>query len=280
MNNEIFMTLTCYNSENITSPWYIKNKNTGLGNMLFQTASGLSYAKENNATLFVPALNTYFEKEELNKENTIFRKMNTDIVKGFDETKNSFLTETDYIFSIPFINNIHFSGYLENYHNFDKNRSLILDYFRPTEEDKNYLYNKYPFIKDENISSIHIRMGPDIQCIIPTERKNEIMVTYYNLIDHMILHKNINSLIVVTNDIEYCKQILTCEKYKDIIFYYSDEIHSFNDVWLISLVKNNILSFSTLAWWGSYLNEHKNKYIIGSNNVTRKNLKCHEWIYI
>ena len=67
------------------------------------------------------------------------------------------------------------------------------------------------------------------------------MLTYYELIDHMIHNKNISSFMVLTNDKEYCKQILSCGKYTDINFYYSDEIHAFNDIWLISLIKNNII---------------------------------------
>jgi len=279
MNNKVFITLSCYDCSNITSPFYIKHKNTGVGNILFQISSGLSYAKENNATLYVPALNTYFKLEELNKENTIFKKINTDFVDGYDKTKIYDFLNLD-VFSLPFVNNIHFKGYLEDYNNFNKHKSLILDYFRPTEETNHYLYNKYPFIKDENISSIHIRMGPDFQLLFSTQTKNEWILSYYKLIDHMINIKQVNSFLVLTNDPEYCKQILNCEKYKNIIFYYSDEIHAFNDVWLMSLIKNNIISCSTLAWWGSYLNENKNKYIIGSTNDVRNNLKYKEWNYI
>jgi LysM repeat protein len=271
----------CYNLKGLRSRWYIKNQNTGVGNMLFQISSGLSYAKENNALLFVPGLNTYFNSEELKKEDTIFRKINTDIVEEYDEKNIYYFSESDScVFSLPFFNNIQFSGYLENFENFDKNRSLILDYFRPTEKDKIYLYNKYPFIKNDYISSLHIRMGQDIQQIYSNKEKNNFMLSYYEVIDHMITNKNINSFMVLTNDTEYCKKILKCEKYKSIKFYYSDEIHAFNDIWLISLMKNNIISFSTLSLWGSYLNENEDKYIVGSNKIVKEKLKYKEWIYI
>jgi hypothetical protein len=276
MDNRVFINLTCYSTQTTTSAWYIKNKNTGIGNILFQIASGLSYAKENNATLYVPSLNSFFKAEEIKKEDTIFKKINTDIVDGYNEIYYNF--QNSYVFSLPFVNNIHFQGYLENYHNFHKNRSLILDYFRPSEEDKNYLYNKYPFIKNDNISSIHIRMGPDIKLLYPTNIINENIQSYYDLIDHMIIHKKINSFMVLTNDIEYSQKVLNCEKYKDIVFYYSDEKHAFYDLWIISLMKNNIISFSTLAAWGSYLNENEDKYIIGSKQCHR--LTHHEWVYI
>ncbi len=96
----------------------------------------------------------------------------------------------------------------------------------------------------------------------------------------MIHHKNISYFMVITNDKEYYKQILSCGKYTDINFYYSDEIHAFNDIWLISLIKNNIISFSTLSLWGSYLNENENKYIVGSNKIVKDKLRYKEWIYI
>ena len=94
----------------------------------------------------------------------------------------------------------------------------------------------------------------------------------------MIKEYNINNFFVLTNDKRHCYTILNNNiKYKNINFYYSNE-RDFYDIWLISLIKYNIVSGSTLSWWGSYLNEHVDKYIVGHNNLgTRRNP---EWKFI
>ena len=54
MNKNVFLTLSAYDNNNVTSHFYIKNKNLGTGNILFQIASLLNYAYKNNSTLYVP----------------------------------------------------------------------------------------------------------------------------------------------------------------------------------------------------------------------------------
>jgi hypothetical protein len=282
MSNNLFITLTSYNSTNKTSPWYIKNKNNGIGNILFQIASGLTYAIKNNATLYVPSLSTYFNLEEINKEDTIFRNINTNKLEEYSENNIIGHYDSNYsIFNQEFYNNINLTGYFENHNNFDENRELILNYFRPTNKDKEYILNKYPIIMDNNLSSIHIRKGDDYTSIYSKEQLDNMESCYFELLDHMINIKNITNFFVLTNDKEYCNLILNNnEKYKNINFYYSNE-RDYIDIWIISLIKNNLLSKSTLSWWGSYLNENENKYIVvNSKNNIISDIKYPNWTYI
>ena len=282
--NNIFLILSGYNVNTVTSSFYIKNKNIGTGNILFQIASLLNYAYKHNATLFVPCLNTYFQLENLKKENTIHRRICTDIPESYNESNIiDLLSISDfYIFDQSFYNNMHMRGYFENFNNFDENRDLILNYFRPNEEDQKYILEKYPIIKNDNISSIHIRMGPDIKNYYSTDHISMIENTYHELINHMIEHKQVEIFMVFTNDKSYCESFLNNnnDKYKNIQFIYSEEDIDFFDMWIISMIKNNIISFSTFSLWGSYLNENQDKYIVGSNKTVKEKLKYHEWVYI
>jgi hypothetical protein len=283
MSQNTFITLTHYNLTNTTSNWYIKNKNNGIGNMLFQIASGINYSLKNNAILYVPSLNTYFSLEELNKENTIFKNINTEIKEEYSETNihTHALNSDYYIFDQPFYNNINLMGYFENHNNFDENRNLILNYFRPSINDKEYILNKYPIIYENNLCSIHIRRGSDYTTIYNDEELRIMELSYFELLDHMINIKNITNFFVLTNDKEYCELILNNnEKYKNINFYYSNE-RDYIDIWIISLIKNNLLSKSTLSWWGSYLNENDDKYIVANTkNYIISNVKYPDWTYI
>jgi O86/O127-antigen biosynthesis alpha-1,2-fucosyltransferase len=169
-------------------------------------------------------------------------------------------------------------NYFENNRNFDNYKEKIIETFSPNETDIEYIFNKYPDIKNDNICSLHVRMGNDMRQLYKENGIKKQTEFYYKMIDHMIKHKNINYFYVMTNDKEYCDEILNIEKYKDIIFKYTNE-RDFVDLWIISLIKNNIVSPSTLGWWGAYLNKNEDKYII-HNKYDHRNLTYHEWIHI
>ena len=283
MERNVFLTLTHYNIYNGVGPWYISNGgNTGIGNMLFQISSCYVYAIINNAKLYVPGLDTFFRRENLDKENTIFRYVNNELIPEYMVVKDNFAQkpENDYILDCNFVNNLNFHGYFENFNNFLNHRELILNLFRPTQPDIDYMNAKYPVILNDNVCSIHIRLGPDYKIIYNgSNRLYELQECYFNSINHMIEQKSIKTFFVFTNDREYCINILNNNpKYKDIQFVYSDE-RDYMDIWLISRIKNNIVSVSTLAWWGSYLNEHDDKYIV-CNKGNRDDLHYPGWVVI
>ena len=279
-----FICLTHYRVNSITSPFYIKGGgNNGIGNMLFQISSGLYYAYKNNAELYVPSLNTYFRVEDLKKEDTIFRKINTDIVEGYDKgyDENRIITSNnnkENIFIYPFENKMILSNYFENYDNFNEHKEVILDYFRPNQSEKDYLYNKYPILKNDNLCSLHVRRGVDYNQLFTKDYLDNLERCYFEMVDYMIQNKNILNFFILTNDKEYSKKIFNNnEKYANINFYYSNE-RDFYDIWIISLIKNNLVSLSTLAWWGSYLNENNDKFIISHNKMG--GVYNPEWLYI
>jgi hypothetical protein len=277
----VFLILTHYDNENIISEWYEKNKDTGVGNMLFQIASALIYAKNNNARLYVPPLSIYFKAEELNQEDTIFRNINANFNDNY-KNENIFNLQ-NYIYinlnGLPFKNNIVLSGYFENYLNFNNDRDFILQTFGPNEKDKEYILNKYPFIYDEDVCSIHIRGGQKyFEIYFPEYFLFEnYKSAYVNCINYMIENKKIKKLIVLTNDKKFAKTIVEIFSNR-IQIYYSDEL-PFIDIWIISLIKKNITSQSTLSWWGSYLNNHSDKFIL-SSLLFKRPFFLPDWIII
>lgn len=278
MKNIVYIALTCYNKDNTISPFYIKNKNNGIGNMLFQISSGLSYALANNSELSVPSLNTYLKLENLCKEETIFRQVNSDFDDSYDERAIIVSKCNDEnIFNYTFFNNITLRGYFENYKNFHDIKPLVLEYFRPSEVYKKYILEKYPFVASDSISSIHIRRGDDYYKLLTPEKIQTHNTIYFNLIDYMIQSKNITEFVILTNDKALCQELfIKNEKYAKIIFHFTDE-RDFVDLWIMSLMKNNIVSNSTLSWWGSFLNENSNKFILGHRGFTRY---YPEWTFI
>ena len=280
----LFLTLTHYSIDSPPSPWFIPNGgNTGIGNMLFQISSCIAFSIKNNATLFVPGLETFFKVEKLEKKNTIFRNINSECPDEYLKVKENIIVSHPQkcIWDYEFSNNMNFHPYFENYRNFQDYRNIILKTFRPSTTDFNYIINKYPIILEDNICSIHVRLGPDYKEIYNenNNRLKELENTYFKCIDHMILEKNIHIFFVFTNDKKYCINILNNNpKYNNIRFIYSEE-RDYIDVWMISLIKNNITSVSTLAWWGSFLNENTDKYILCCKGC-RDDLHYPEWVII
>lgn len=279
-DNNIFVTFT--NVPN--AGYYIKHKLTGLGNMLFQIASGLSYALKYNSNLNIMDIQHYLLTEEIDINNHILRKFNKpvnyekyEIVKY--NTCGKYSNE-EYIFDHAFQDNINFNNYFENYRNFEEIKHLIMYCFSPNKKDIEYILSKYPMIINNDICSIHIRMGPDYNTIFGhnSEYIRTLKDNYIKSIDHMISDKNIRKFFVFTNDKEYSMSIFADPKYKDIQLYYSDE-RDYVDIWMISLIKNNIVSVSTLSWWGSYLNKNQDKYIVCCDG-NRNNLHYPGWIVL
>lgn len=258
-----YLELTHYSNYGPKSCFYVKNKDTGVGNMLFQIASSIAFCIKNNTPLYVIGLNIFLILEELQKEKTIFRYINntefpiqisTIINLPANELMSNCLTYTD---------NICVISYLENYNNFDEYRDVIISNFSPINEDKEYLFGKYPIIVNDNTTSIHIRCGPiyrrNYNINDENITNNELTLLYYKGLDEMLKIKNINYVLLCTDDVEYCTKIL-CEneKYKHIQFVFSNE-RDYVDVWLMSLIKNNIISFSTLSWWGGFIFKHPSR---------------------
>lgn len=271
--NNIFITLTHYSIDNpgsfdTTYPWYIPNKHTGIGNMLFQISAGLAYATKYNKTLCVPGLQTYLKLETLEKRDTIFRNIISECPPEYLQVINhpiklSGENNREYILDISPFENMNFYGYFENFRNLTEYRSTILNCFRPLSYEQYNIHKKYPVILEEDVCSVHVRLGSDY-FKIPEIRSQlgEYQRGYLECIDHMIKTKNIKKFVVLTDNREYCKYIFDQNpKYEGIEFIYSDE-KDYVDIWIISLIKNNIVSVSTLAWWGSFLNEHDDQYIV------------------
>ena len=275
----VFIKLTSYNIVSNDSKWYHKNVDTGLGNMLFQIASGLAFGIKNNAILYVPNLNTYFKLEELVKEDTIFRKINTDVLTEYNDNNyiRCYSNPNKNIHEYTFENNICLFGYFENYLNFDDLKPIILDYFSPQESNINYIINKYPKIKEDGSCSIHIRGSEKWLNFFQGNNMEKYINSYVNCINYMIDTKNIKTLFVMSNDRKFSETVVDNFKNKlDII--YTNEV-AYIDIWMISLIKNNIASCSTLSFWGIYLNKNEDKFVV-SNNYFRRNFFLPDWILI
>ena len=259
----------------------------GLGNQLFQVATGLSYCKKNNSLPILVYDEKWCSHFNINKSlNTLFKNINKlsytdfeklDIDYKLIKPENNLLDAYKY-FSLPEIktikNNVLLDGYFQNiqyfYDNLEEIKNLILD-----DDYIDSIKKKYMGIENEYF--IHIRRGDYIG-----NKLYEIDYdTYFSSAINILIHCNNNNknnnklrLNVLSNDIEYCKLYNVLNKFSseiDITFIEGvDEIESF---YLMTQCVGGILSNSSYSWWASYINNNDDKkFIMPKKWIDNKNI--------
>lgn len=71
-------------------------------------------------------------------------------------------------------------------------------------------------------------------------------------------YKNL-TLFVFSNDIQWCKENLRVDI--PVEFIEGDDLKEFEELYLMSLCKHNIIANSTFSWWGAWLNHNPDKKV-------------------
>ena len=212
----------------------ISSLNGGLGNMMFQLAAGKSLSLE---------LNTEFAYTMENWQSVTNHKIDhfsTTIFKQISEIALTNLNQKMIVYtepffgysSIPMKNNIILDGYFQSEKHFLKNKDAINNLFFL---EKNSSYQDYMFL--------HVRRGdylkyPDFHPVCD--------ISYYQQAMKML--GNTNKFIVLSDDIEWCKENI---KGKNIE--YSNTTTELEDLSIMSSCKGAIIANSSFSWWGAWL---------------------------
>ena len=221
----------------------------GLGNQMFQIAHAICQGLKNNVvSKFRPSSYTPMLGNQPTKyldnifRNITFTENITNTVRiesGFHYIPINPLWETS----------IEFFGYFQSNKNFLGYDEQIMELFQPTEEFIEKIKKKYPEINNQKTLSLHIRRGDylTISHVLPIIDKSYI--------DESIKQNGeYDTLFIFSNDKEWVKQNLS---YNNQIIV--SGLEDYEELWLISLCKNNIMSNSSFSWWGSFLNKNENK---------------------
>ena len=276
---------------------------TGLGNILFQifTCYGISrkFNHDINYYYLIDFLLTIERRFNLNSHRTtIFRKFG----KNYDFEQNKILlnklhsSTTDLVrlkennsfyslYDQNLINeiknydlsvNILINGYLQSHCYFDEYRNDIIKLIEPDSLSINFISNKYPHLFDKNIIniSVHIRLNWG-------NKHHQIFFNFdffyeaINYIKEQIKNKNKNNqnnkknefiINVFSDDISAIESKFA--DLQDKVVYFKDNL-DYIDLWSMSLCQHNILSNSTLSWWGAYININPDPIIVYPKDVLR-----------
>lgn len=268
----IFLKLSHFDDNDNNGPWYIKgfNKNndfsgnTGMGNLLFQIACCLSLAWDNNSILYVPDINTWCnaDNENIDKSKTIWRNVRTDIDDYKKKISKTISIRHGYHPNVfKFYNKAIYKGYLQSYMYFHKYKNKIVDFFGPDQNDLDYIYSKYSKYLNLNTCCLHVRRGKDFLKIAKKWNPEFLLKkSYYDKAISYFKDK-VDIFLIFSDNLEYCRQTFNNTNYPNIKFQIIRE-RDYMDLWIMSLCNNYILSNSTFAWWGCYLNKNYNYEVI------------------
>lgn len=277
----------------------------GLGNQMFQYATGYALAKRLNTELKID-ISDYnvvtTEGVQRDYEMSIFN-----LSPPFASKKdlNKFFKPRRIIDSLLFFR---YSQYIQkNYHyteeiNDIKNNTMIMGswqsekFFRDfSTEIRKELAFKEPLrnihndiislINNTNSISLHIRRGD----YISHEKYNKLIgpcsIQYYEKAINIASSKvNDPHFFVFSDDLEWVKENLRIDFPHNYISSNQGK-YSYEDMYLMSLCKHNIISNSSFSWWGAWLNNNPEKIVIAPNpwmdgDLNSKDVVPETWIKI
>ena len=254
----------------------IKIKLTGgLGNQMFQFATGYCVAKKKNVDLFLDL--SWFKRRtihngfELNNVFDIFSKVNflnndfnfkkfkfKEFLNKFDITYRTF-NEPNFNYS-PEINKLPNHCFLKGYWQSES-------YFKEYEDEikKIFTFNKIvdklnlkmmDEISNSNSVSIHIRRGDFL--LEKNQNHQTDLCNYYSNAIREVSKNNYNlKFFLFTDDPIWVAKNFNIIDKKTIVNINFGK-NSFLDMHLMSLCKINIIANSSFSWWGAWLNNNKN----------------------
>lgn len=249
----------------------------GLCNQIFQWAYGKHLSVKYNTPLYLDI--AYYKQNlpgttkreySLNKFPNLINidtKFSSDKLLGVSDDFN--FKELKYNSNYDY----YLSGFWQSEKYFIESSDIIRKELSPNISNEKI---KLPLLNSNSVS-MHIRRTDYIKSngyhpVLPVEY-------YKKAID--IIGKY-DYIFVFSDDIEWCKSNL---KFNNII--YVEGFDDVEDLWIMSMCKNNIIANSSFSWWGAWLNLNINKKVIAPKNwfgqhvrVNQSDLIPDSWIKI
>lgn len=266
----------------------IINLKGGLGNQLFQYASGLHLAKDEMVYFDL----SYFKKNKHQGEGfqkrafelSLFKKvkfklLNTTLLK-LCLSQNYWITSIRKILpfgldNLQYINEenigkeftkgtyFYLQGYFQDPKIFENIRSIIISRLQFPKLPRQFSDIEKK-ISSTNAVSLHVRRGDYLD-----EKINEyhgiLPLTYYQKSVKIISEKTKNPhFFIFSDDVDWCKDSFNFIEHKTVI---SDRnAPHWVDMYLMTKCNHHIIANSTFSWWGAWLNENEDKIVIAPKN--------------
>lgn len=254
----------------------------GLCNYLFQIAAAYSYAKKTNKECVFSINDAITVHKHINTyTDNILRNVNfVDNVKfnGFKLYNEPYFSYTE----IPKIDgDVYLQGYFQSEKYFKEYESEIRSIFQISnnlyETVSKFVLNKFnvDIVKDDTCS-IHVRRGDYLK--LPDNHPQQGTHYYMKAMKTIGIDKK---FLVFSDDIQWCKD--NFPELDNMIFV--EGLKDYEDLYLMSLSKHNIICNSSFSWWAAWLNKNTSKKVIAPKkwfgvayaHFNTKDLYCNDW---
>ena len=197
----------------------------------------------------------------------VLNKFNKDLIYICEYTMNI----QQFLKNYKYDKDLCFTGYFQSYKYFIDNYNQIINLFAPNKEDHSKIFKKFEDLSNEfktdKFISVHVRRGDYFKHSDqhPVLTKNY----YYNAINRFTKEY---VLLFFSDDIEWCvSEFGDIDREK----YFINNMFDYEELFLMSLCKHNIIANSTFSWWGAFLNKNPQKKVIIPDPWFGKNPSSH-----
>jgi hypothetical protein len=282
----------------------------GLGNQMFQYAAGKSLAVKNNSELLLDTSsfdavtdNITKRKFELSCLHVNEEMATAQQVQKFEKpsllTRVINKTRPYYKKSVYYEPHFHFDpnffkaspgtmlvGYWQSEKYFSSISSVIRDNFAIKNKLSAATLNIYEQASGTNSVSIHIRRGDYISNPETKRVHGSCDLEYYEkAIETLIERSGVTHLFIFSDDISWARQNIR-SSLTTVFVDHNGEQQAYEDLYLMSNCKHNIIANSSFSWWGAWLNNNPGKNVIAPKKwfndfpADTKDLYPSNWITI
>lgn len=139
------------------------------------------------------------------------------------------------------------SGYFQDYRYFHKSLDALNKYLHFPERRANLVRKKVPEVTSPFSVALHVRRGDYVKL---NELYHVLDVNYY-LRALSLVESRIDNVIIVSDDISWCKEMLVPRiPYRTVFSPFKDEL---SDFLLLHLSRCIIIANSSFSWWAAFL---------------------------
>lgn len=147
-------------------------------------------------------------------------------------------------------------GYYQS-EKFFRDKGEIRRLFGPSKALSSMFKRKYgDWLNKPNVTGINVRHGKDY--LSDPDKFPFVGHRYFR--DCIARLPECQYFIVTSDDLPWCKSYFPTA-FPSKTFYFVEGEPPLNDMYIMSLCRNNIISNGTFSWWGAWLNEHEKKRV-------------------